>query len=42
MSSVLLGGVLCALIPLAFHALTGLGVVEADDRQRHHAAGAGP
>ena len=29
MSSVLLGGVLCALIPLAFHALTGLGVVEA-------------
>lgn len=29
MSSVLLGGVLCALIPLVFHALTGLGVVEA-------------
>lgn len=29
MSSVLLGGVVCALIPLAFHALTGLGVVEA-------------
>ena len=26
---VLLGGVLCALIPLVFHALTGLGVVEA-------------
>ena len=29
MSSVLLGGILCALIPLVFHALTGLGVVEA-------------
>ena len=29
MSSVLLGGILCALIPLVFHALTRLGVVEA-------------
>ena len=29
LSSVLLGGILCALIPLVFHALTGLGVVEA-------------
>lgn len=29
MSSVLLGGVLCTLIPLLFHGLTGLGVTEA-------------
>ena len=29
MSSVLMGGVLCALIPLLFHGLTGLGVTEA-------------
>lgn len=29
MSSVLLGGILCALIPLVFHGLTGRGVVEA-------------
>ena len=29
MSSVLVGGVVCAFIPLVFHALTGLGVVEA-------------
>lgn len=29
MASVLTGGVICALIPLLFHALTGLGVTEA-------------